>query len=388
VKTDSLNTERDWQELQETNSLFIVLDSNGLIVSCNDKAQKMLSNLSFCLDNSVSLPEVFFRLGVNLHAFHVHEFKGVVGKTIELFFMPNHRDGQNVAVSVETFYLSSQQYYSLTIRDAPLLSDAGNISQSHQMAEALRADLKSDLLELHYQPQINAVDSSLYGVEVLARWTNQQLGQIAPDDFIALAEEHGFIAELDLWVLRHACQQLANWRRSNIHIPIIAVNFSVLTFSYPNLKCVIQSILDENGILASDLMLEIIESKKIKPSDPFVNAIKELYSIGINISLDDFGTGYSNLKRLLKFPISQLKLDRTFVCSLPSQLSKELSSMVFSISKNIGVVAVAEGVETEEQFFYLKTIGYEVIQGYFFSPPLSTEGLESWIKNNGNGYHH
>jgi hypothetical protein len=233
VKTDSLNTERDWQELQETNSLFIVLDSNGLIVSCNDKAQKMLSNLSFCLDNSVSLPEVFFRLGVNLHAFHVHEFKGVVGKTIELFFMPNHRDGQNVAVSVETFYLSGQQYYSLTIRDAPLLSDAGNIPQSHQMAEALRADLKSDLLELHYQPQINAVDSSLYGVEVLARWTNQQLGQIAPDDFIALAEEHGFIAELDLWVLRHACQQLANWRRSNIHIPIIAVNFSVLTFSYP-----------------------------------------------------------------------------------------------------------------------------------------------------------
>jgi EAL domain-containing protein (putative c-di-GMP-specific phosphodiesterase class I) len=388
VKTDSLNTERDWQELQETNSLFIVLDSNGLIVSCNDKAQKMLSNLSFCLDNSVSFPEVFFRLGVNLHAFHVHEFKGVVGKTIELFFMPNHRDGQNVAVSVETFYLSSQQYYSLTIRDAPLLSDAGNISQSHQMAEALRADLKSDLLELHYQPQINAVDSSLYGVEVLARWTNQQLGQIAPDDFIALAEEHGFIAELDLWVLRHACQQLANWRRSNIHIPIIAVNFSVLTFSYPNLKSVIQSILDENGILASDLMLEIIESKKIKPSDPFVNAIKELYSIGINISLDDFGTGYSNLKRLLKFPISQLKLDRTFVCSLPSQLSKELSSMVFSISKNIGVVAVAEGVETKEQFFYLKNIGYEVIQGYFFSPPLSKEGLESWINDNINGYHH
>ncbi|RBP82589.1 EAL domain-containing protein [Marinomonas rhizomae] len=386
MKTDSLNTERDRLELQETNSLFIVLDSKGLIVSCNDKAKKALSDLSFEQGRSTYFPDVFFRLGTNSRAFHAHEFISIVGQTIELLFIPNHGTEQNVTVSVENVYVSCQQYYSLTIQETPLSFDADSIFQTRQMAGALRADLKNNLLELHYQPQINTVDSSLYGVEVLVRWTNQQLGQVAPDNFIALAEEYGFIAELDLWVLRHACQQLAEWRRSNIHIPVIAVNFSVLTFRYPNLKSLIQSILDENDLVVSDLMVEIIESKKIKPSDSFISTINELYSIGINISLDDFGTGYSNLKRLLKFPISQIKLDRTFVCSLPSHLSIELSTMVYSISKKIGAVAIAEGVETKEQLFYLKNIGYEIIQGYFYSPPLSKENLEYWIRCN--NYHY
>ena len=249
------------------------------------------------------------------------------------------------------------------------------------MAQMLKTDLQQSKLVLHYQPQINVSSNRLYGVEVLARWHNEELGYVAPDDFIALAENFGFIAELDLWVFREACQQLAVWRKKNIQVPLIAVNFSPYSFNSPNLIYTIQSILQKNGLFPSDLVLEITESKKITLSDSFINVIDDLHSMGITISLDDFGTGYSNLKRLLKFPVSQLKLDRAFVSNLPSTLSKELSEVVFSIGQKIGAVSIAEGVETLQQLSYLKAIGYDVIQGYLFSPPLSKQGFEAWYLN-------
>jgi EAL domain-containing protein (putative c-di-GMP-specific phosphodiesterase class I) len=380
VKTEGLNTGRDWQELQETNDGFIVLDSNDLIVSCNDKAQKLLAHSWLRSKNSTPdvLPIDCFWLDTEQRPYHASEFKNIVGKTITLLFKLTHCDAYKVKVFVESFYLFDQQYYSLFIKEDPLDSDVVNRRESSLMLQALSADLRHNKLELHYQPQINISNNSLYGVEVLARWNSEAFGQVAPDDFIALAEEFGLIAELDLWVLRRACQQLAAWREKNICVPILAVNFSPFSFHYPDLKNVIQSILQQNGILASNLVLEITESKQIKSPDSFANIIHDLHLMGIAISLDDFGTDYSNLKRLLKFPVSQLKLDRSFVSELPNKLSKELSEVVFSICQKIDAVPVAEGVETQQQLSYLSTIGYQVIQGYLLSPPLSVLHFEEW----------
>jgi EAL domain-containing protein (putative c-di-GMP-specific phosphodiesterase class I) len=375
VKTDGLNTGRDWLELQETNSRFIVLDSNDLIVSCNDRVK----HAQFDLKMHTNLPLDCFWLDADQRTFHLSEFKQIVGKEIKLLFMPSDREAYRVKVMVEAFQLLDRPYYSLLIQDDQTEFSFNNTHPSYQMAQVLSADLKHNVLELNYQPQINIVDKSLYGVEVLARWTSKEFGRVAPDNFVALAEEFGLIAELDLWVLRQACKQLAMWREQNIHVPMIAVNFSPLSFSYPSLKNEIQSILDQNGLLATCLVMEVTESKKIKPSDPFIDAVNELHSIGVTISLDDFGTGYSNLKRLLKFPVSQLKLDRVFVDELPNKLSKELSEVVLSISKKINAVAIAEGVETQLQLSYLTDIGYRVIQGYFFSRPLSALEFETWL---------
>lgn len=378
MRTDGLNTGRDRLELQETNSCFIVLDGNDLIVSCNhsekyayfsDKVHKVSSLDCFWLDSDQC-------------AFHFSEFKKIVGKEIKLLYMPSDHEAYSVKVMVEAFQLLDRQYYSLFIQDDQTETNLENINLSYQMARVLSADLKSNSLELNYQPQINIADNSLYGVEALARWTSKKFGRVAPDDFIALAEEFGLIAELDLWVLRQACKQFLMWRELNIHVPIIAVNFSPLTLNSPNLAETVQVILAENALLPSDLVIEVTENKSINSSPCFVDTIARIHATGVTISLDDFGTGYSNLKRLLKFPVSQLKLDRVFVDGLStgrsSEVSKELSKVVLSLSKKMHATAIAEGVETQQQLSYLSSMGYKVIQGYIFSPPLPQLEFEHW----------
>jgi EAL domain-containing protein (putative c-di-GMP-specific phosphodiesterase class I) len=385
VKTEGMNTGHDWQELQETNHGFIVLDGNDCIVSCNDKAQKMLTSSSLYPENDALLPSNCFWFEAEQRVYPITEFKRIAGKSITLTFTPVHSEPYKIHVQVEAFQLLGRHYYSLLIQDNDVVHDddvgacLGSSHPSLKMAQRLKADLQENKLALHYQPQINVLNNQLYGVEVLARWHNTEFGYVAPDDFIDLAEEFGFIAELDLWVLREACRQLALWRDKNIPVPLIAVNFSPYTFHSANLIETVQLILQKNGLVSADLVLEITESKKIILSNSFIDVIGALDSMGITISLDDFGTGYSNLKRLLKFPVSQLKLDRAFVSHLPSPLSKELSDVVLSIGKKMDAVSIAEGVETLEQLAYLKAIGYEVIQGYLFSPPLSTQDFESWF---------
>lgn len=380
VKTDSLNIGRDWRELQETNDSFIVLDGNGLIVSCNDQAKKTL----FDHHVGTSTTQVLncFWSEAEQRTVHFSEFKKIVGKKIKLLFSPNYYESYRVSVLVEAFCFSNQSFCSLTIQKEPEFFSVNDVSQSSLMAQALSAALKNDQLEVHYQPQINTFDHSLYGVEVLARWTSKEFGRVAPDEFIEIAEAFGFIATLDLCILRQACQQLADWRKQDINLPLIAVNFSPLTFHSPDLINTIKFILKQNGMSPSDLVLEVTENKKIILDDQLIGVIDDLYSMGIQISLDDFGTGHSNLKRLLQIPVSQLKLDRSFVMGLPQTISKELSETIFSLSQKVNAVSIAEGVETEQQLSTLKELGYKVVQGYFFAPPLSRVNFEAWFASN------
>ncbi|GAA0221791.1 EAL domain-containing protein [Marinomonas primoryensis] len=382
--TDSLNFGRDWGQLQETNDSLIVLDGKDLIVSCNELAQKTLFNAN----NYTEVTFLFdsFWLEAEKRVFYLSEFRSIVGKTITLLLRSIDREYYRVDVCVEAFSFLDQSLLSLTIQKsrAQISADGfedARFSKTSLMAKALSEDLSNSMLELHYQPQINALDSRLYGVEVLSRWTSKAFGCVPPDDFIAIAEGFGLIATLDLWVLRQACQQLADWRKRNIEVPLIAVNFSPATFDFPDLKNTIQTTLKENNLLPSDLVLEVTENKEVVSAYQSADVIHDLYLMGIHISLDDFGVGYSNLKRLLKFPVSQLKLDRSFVMGLPQTISKDLSETVLGISQKIGAVSIAEGVETESQFFLLKEMGYEVIQGYFFARPLSRVHFEEWLSS-------
>jgi len=381
VITDGFNFECDWEQLQETNVSLIVLDGKDLIVSCNDQAQKTLFNAN--IHTEVTF---LFWLEAEQRVFYLSEFRSIVGKTITLLLRSSDRDAYRVDVCVEAFLFLNQSFLSLTIQESRAQIGVDGIedacfSKTSLMAKELSADLSNSMLELHFQPQINTLDSRLYGVEVLSRWTSKAFGCVPPNDFIAIAEEFGFIATLDLWVLRQACQQLADWRQRNIDVPLIAVNFSPSTFDNPDLKNTIQAILKENNLLPSDLVLEVTESKKVISFYHSADVIHDLYLMGIHISLDDFGSGYSNLQRLLELPVSQLKLDRSFVMGLPQTISKDLSETVLSISQKIGAVPIAEGVETESQFCLLKEMGYEVVQGYFFAPPLSRVYFEEWLFN-------
>lgn len=377
MKKDDLNAELNSPELQESNDSLIVLDSNDLIVSCNEKARQLFLLPHLPIDKPLLLEYFWFEL--DMRVFHLSEFKCFTGKTIKLMLVSSGREAYQVSVSVETFHLLGQPYFCLLVRRGSGELGDDKVSSDYLMAKALSADLQRDLLELYYQPQINASDGSLYGLEVLSRWNSQEFGQVAPDDFIALAENFGFIAELDLWVLRHACQQFAKWRKQKINIPRVAVNFSPFSFDYPNLKNIIRFVLSDNAILPSSLVIELTENKKIRSIDYFSDMVNAIHNMGIDISIDDFGVGYSNLKRLLRLPVSQLKLDRAFVNGLPQKASKNLTESVLAISQAIGAVSIAEGVESQEQFDCLKKMGYEVIQGYFFCPPLPKSKLETWL---------
>nr|WP_298156741.1 EAL domain-containing protein [uncultured Pseudoxanthomonas sp.] len=260
--------------------------------------------------------------------------------------------------------------------------DMNRLAQERVSLEtALRDALRLDQLQLQYQPQVGGGDErQLYGVEALLRWHHADLGVIPPSRFVPVAEECGLIAELSLWVLRQACKQMADWRHRGIDIPRVSVNISAINFREPALSLQIAGLLDEHGLSPDDLTLEITESVMLDPDPDVLENIEAIYVLGVRLSLDDFGTGYSSLSHLHRLPISELKLDQSFVRDIDtSAIARTLTSSVLRIGESLGMKVVAEGVETESQHRFLTEQRFPVLQGYLFSPPLRPAPLEQWL---------
>ncbi len=260
--------------------------------------------------------------------------------------------------------------------------DMNRLAQERVSLEtALRDALRLDQLQLQYQPQVGGGDErQLYGVEALLRWHHADLGVIPPSRFVPVAEECGLIAELSLWVLRQACKQMADWRHRGIDIPRVSVNISAINFREPALSLQIAGLLDEHGLSPDDLTLEITESVMLDPDPDVLENIEAIYVLGVRLSLDDFGTGYSSLSHLHRLPISELKLDQSFVRDIDtSAIARTLTSSVLRIGESLGMKVVAEGVETESQHRFLTEQRFPVLQGYLFSPPLLPAPLEQWL---------
>lgn len=382
MKAGNLNGGHEWLGIQEANDCLIVIDSSDQVVICNDIAQRTLfeqSSPSTPSFSSLSLSSSF--LTYDQHELELHALKQFVGENVDLLL--KHRNAQvyPVKVSVTEIPLLGQSCFSIILRKKfPHEQKDADYYLRKSLSEALYSDLLNDQLEAHYQPQINAQDNSLFGVELLARWHNVELGYVPPDQFIAIAEEFKFVDKLDLWVLRYACRQLKQWRAQGAYVPSISVNFSPLTFLNDNIHSFIYASIKENGLSPSDLVIEVTEGTKIDEKCSIVEAMRTIHKMGVAISLDDFGTGHSNLKRLLKLPVSQLKLDRIFVKELSRSLAQELSEVVLNISKGLKVAIIAEGVEDTAQFELLKKLGYHLFQGYFFSRPLPQLEFDQWLK--------
>lgn len=249
------------------------------------------------------------------------------------------------------------------------------------METALREALRRDQLQLHYQPQLASVDHRLYGVEALLRWEHPTMGPVSPARFVPMAEECGLIDEMSDWVLRRACQQMADWRACGIVVPRVAVNLSAGYFENPTLPLELQQLLDANGLKPHDLVLEITESVMLSPQARVLQNLDAVQQMGIGLSLDDFGTGYSSLSHLHRLPIDELKLDMSFVRDIEhSDTARTLITSVLRIGENLRKHVVAEGVETEAQHRFLAEQGCEVLQGYLFSKPLPAPRLEEWLK--------
>lgn len=247
---------------------------------------------------------------------------------------------------------------------------------------ALRNALEHDQLQLHYQPQINLKDQSLHSVEALARWRHPQLGDISPLRFIALAEECGLIGDIGQWALRSACRQLTRWRHDGLEIPSVSVNLSPTDFHNLDLPQLIRKTLQDEALSPSDLTLEITENVLIDNDPRILSMLEIVHDMGITLSMDDFGTGYSNLSYLRQLPVTELKLDRSFVGDMEhDEVARALTRTVQHIGESLHMKVVAEGVETERQLHLLRDQGYHIAQGYHFSPALPHERFAFWLRD-------
>ena len=206
-----------------------------------------------------------------------------------------------------------------------------------------------------------------------------------PAEFIPIAEETGLIVALGYWVLHEACRQLQAWQmRFGDHAPgKISVNLSVKQFLQPNLVLQIVDILRKTSLSADRLMLEITESVIMENGNEAAAVLSQLQELGIGLSIDDFGTGYSSLGRLHQFPISMLKIDRSFISGMGAlSVDSEITEAIVTLAHKLGISVTAEGVETVEQLALLQYLKCEYAQGYFFSPPLDSEAAELLIMAN------
>lgn len=240
----------------------------------------------------------------------------------------------------------------------------------------LRRAIAGNELRLYFQPQAEMVSGRVVGAEALVRWERPGVGVVAPSDFIPVAEETGLIVAIGRWVLREACRQGKEWRDSGLPPITLAVNLSPRELRHGDLAAILVDTLAETGYSADGLELELTETAVMDWGDEQAEQLQRARALGVRIALDDFGTGYSSLGRLKRLPLDMLKIDKSFVDDIPeSRNDMEIAATIIGMSKTLSLDVLAEGVETEEQFAFLKARGCQKYQGYYLSPPLPPDAF-------------
>jgi len=250
-----------------------------------------------------------------------------------------------------------------------------------KMDHAMRQAMERNLFRLHYQPQISLACGSLQGTEALIRWTDDELGVVSPGLFIPLAEESGFITTIGNWVLEEAVRQATLWQNQGTPVTV-SINVSALQFQQPDFVDIVAAVIGIAGLAPHLLELELTESILIQDANETLGRLHALAALGVALSIDDFGTGYSSLAYLKRFPISKLKIDRSFVTGLPDDESdRAIVSATIGMARGLKLKVVAEGVETTAQRDYLASLGCESFQGFLCAPGLPADQFEALMRS-------
>lgn len=245
-----------------------------------------------------------------------------------------------------------------------------------QLEGALRKALAEKQLTLYFQPKLHLKKGTLIGVEALIRWTHPELGIINPSKFIPLAEETNLIMQIGEWALREACKINKFWQDEGYEHLSIAVNISPKQFQHPHIVDIIESALKETGLHPSYLELEINESTIMTDMASAAQKLEAIKAIGVEISIDHFGLGYTSISQLKYLPITSIKIDQNFIKGIPLKPNDlAITSAIIALAHNLGLMVVAEGVETAEQVQYLANLNCDIIQGYFLSHPLPSQKI-------------
>jgi EAL domain-containing protein (putative c-di-GMP-specific phosphodiesterase class I) len=247
----------------------------------------------------------------------------------------------------------------------------------------LRGAIDKQQFVLHYQPRVDLISGELVGAEALIRWQHPQRGLIAPGEFITLAEETGLIVPIGSWAIHAVCAQQAEWIAAGLATVPIAVNLSSVQFDNDDLLEIVSTALAAHSLDAKHLDLELTESAVMRDSAAAVKTLRALRKRGVGLALDDFGTGYSSLALLKRFPFSSVKIDQSFVADITQNAEDAaIATAIIAMAHRLNLKVVAEGVETQGQFNYLRAQACDEMQGNFFSPAVAKETFESQLRNN------
>lgn len=244
----------------------------------------------------------------------------------------------------------------------------------------MRIALKNGDYQLFYQPKVCLKDSKIIGVEALIRWIDKEKGFIPPSDFIPLAEENDFIIDLGDWIVEEALNQYLDWKNKGIDI-VMSINISAKQFLQNRFAENLIEKINSKKIEPNRIILELTEYILIDQNNSVYSTLRKLNEFGVSISLDDFGTGYSSLSYLKKYPIDYLKIDKSFIDDSCNSQGKVFIETIVKMGQTLNMKIVAEGVETQEQVEYLKSISCNLYQGYYFSKPIKAKELEEFYKS-------
>ena len=323
---------------------------------------------------AVVADKIFSALSATL-VLEQHEF--FINSNIGISIFPN--DGNDAMTLIKNSYTAMQHAMTRGHNTYTFYSPELNNRAFEMMLleNNLRLALKREEFVLHYQPQIDLRTGHICGLEALVRWQRPESVLVYPAVFIKLMEDTGLISQLGDWVLRQACAQNKLWQKAGMKPLRVAVNLSVKQFHQQNIVEVVKSVLDETGLEAEFLELELTESIFMRNIDSVVETLHTLRNMGVHIAIDDFGTGYSSLSYLKHFPLNKLKMVEPFVSCVTIGKPDDIvmANMIVGMAHSLNMKVIAEGVETNENMEFLRSIQCDEMQGNIFSYPLPTEDV-------------
>lgn len=384
--------------------LFLDLDRFKIINDTlgHDVGDKLLKAVATRLKSVARASDTIARIGGDEFVILLEDIsspencKTVAQKIIELLTAPFEVSSQPVHISTSvgiSLYPNDGKQWQVLLKNADIsmyhakATGPGNFSFFNRKMNSrlhkrllvenkLRKAIDNDEFSLVYQPQLHIPSNKIHSVEALIRWYNPELGQVAPNDFIPIAEEIGFIQELGNWVIARACKQLAHWKQSGIQDLVVAINVSASHLTSGNIIQQLREQVELHQIDYKQLELEITEEIFADTSKETISILQDIRELGVKIAIDDFGKGYSSLRYLQDFPNDTLKLDGMFLKELMQKDSSQaIVDSTITLARNLRLSSVVECVESKEQFEYLQARGCDYAQGYYLFKPSPAENI-------------
>ncbi|MCI2254722.1 EAL domain-containing protein [Domibacillus sp. PGB-M46] len=387
----------DLDRFKQINDTFGQKAGDELLMDLTSRLKRLLGNK----DMIARLGGDEFSLTLT-HLHHEREAFQVAEAVISSFSTPFHIAGQDIYISASmgiSFFPEDGRDVETLIRHADkamyhskqtgrnrfsVYREEMNeeTKEALTMEMELRRAIERNELVLHYQPQVDTVSKRAAGAEALLRWHNKHYGCVPPAVFIPLAEKTGLIIPIGKWIIRQVCRELHILSRHGFTDLPIAVNISALQFLQDGFVETVQAILYEENILPERLELELTESTVMPDAPSSIQKLDQLKGLGFRLSIDDFGTGYSSLSYLRRFPIDQLKIDRSFIQLMDEdEDDASIVEAIITMAHRLHLKVVAEGVENERQFRMLQEESCDIVQGYFYSKPISLSELITFLQN-------